>query len=137
MSLKRIQVDTPYTGAVYGVLPKEVPGRVPTDDFVFFNYPSYMKPGDYNVVVESLDTSNITKFRNIGPLNKMVELPHVHYDAYATIAVIPRLNQNLPRFNARLNRGSTYSIPEVAGAHKTGMVHPMHRHGVLTAGAGF
>lgn len=135
MSQKEIQLDTPFSGSVFGVLPKEVPGRVLTDDFVFFNYPSHVKPGDYVVVIPSLDTSGLEKYRQIGPLNQTVELPHVFHDAYAEIYVMPRINGNLPTFYSRLSKGSTYSIPDVSRKHQKGMRHQMTRHGVLTSGA--
>lgn len=135
MSQQYIQLDTPLAGGVFGIIPKEVPGRVWTNDFVYFNFPPNIRPGDYSVIVTTLDTSGPSSYRNIGPLATTVELPFVHFDAYGTIAVSPRINPNLPTFYARLNRGSSYIIPDVSQIHRKGMRHEMQRHGVLTAGA--
>lgn len=131
MSQKVQQLDTPLTSAPFGILPKALPGRVRADDFIFFNYPSNMKSGDYEVVISSLDTSNVP-LKTIGPLQQSVELPFVQLDAFAMVYVMPRLNPQLPTFKARLNRGSTYDItfPKV---HKPGQQHQMLRHGVLTS----
>jgi hypothetical protein len=94
-----------------------------------------MNPADYMVVVDTLDTSNPrAPYRTIGQLRGEVELPHVQFDAYASIYVMPKIDPNRPTFYARLNRGSTYDIPDVSGECKSGGKYEMRRHGMLTAG---
>jgi hypothetical protein len=109
---------------------------VNTDDFVYFNCPPGMNPNDYSVAITSLDTSNPSQpIRTIGGLEQLnVELPHIQLDAYGTIYVLPKSNPNLPTFFARLNRGSTYNIPDVRGQHQRGQKHEMRRHGTLSGG---
>lgn len=127
------QLDIPFSHGHFFHLPKGLPGRVNTDDFVFFNLPAGLNPVEYSVVVSSIDTSG-PPLRTIGSLQESVELPFVQYGAHGKILVIPKRNPNLPSFFARLNRGSTYTIPDVRGKHRPGMSHEMIRHGVLTAG---
>lgn len=133
---KTIQLDTPFSNGKFFSLSKHLPGRVNVDDFVFFEYPSFINPLDYMVAVDTLDTSDPSApIRTIGPLRGGVELPHVHYDAYAAIYVFPRENPTLPTFYSRLNRGSTYTIPDVRIYHQIGAKYEMRRSGILTAGA--
>lgn len=133
---KFVQLDLPFSNGRFFSAPKFLPGRVNVDDFVFFNFPSTMNPGDYMVAVETIDTSNPNApIRTIGPLRGEVELPHVHYDAYASIFVLPKVDPQKPTFYARLNRGSTYSIPDVSRDRRPGGKYEMRRHGMLTAGA--
>jgi hypothetical protein len=93
-----------------------------------------MNPADYMVAVDTLDTSQPTHIRTIGHLRENVELPHVHYDAYAFIYVLPATDPTKHTFYARLSRGSTYIIPEVKGIHRPGVKHAMTRTGVLLSG---
>lgn len=127
------QLDIPFANGHFFHLPKSQPGRVNTDDFIFFNIPAGLNPASYVVTVSTLDTSG-PPLRTIGDLQGSVELPFVHYGAHGKVFVIPKNNPNLPSFFARLNRGSTYTIPDVRGKHSPGMSHEMVRHGVLTAG---
>jgi len=128
------QLDLPFSNGHFYSLPKNVPGRLNVDDFVFFNIPKSVNPSDYNVVVTTLDTSQLP-LRTIGPLMQNVELPHVHFGAHGDLLVIPKTNPMLPTHYARLNRGSTYDILEVNHSkHKKGMKYQMQRHGILTAG---
>jgi hypothetical protein len=87
------------------------------------------------VVVETNDVSGPHQFRTIGPLQTNVELPHVHFDAYGRIGVVPTHDGNLPSFVARLSRGSSYRLPDVLHSHTPGIQHVMERTGVLTSGA--
>lgn len=131
-----VQLDTPFSNGKFFSLSKHLPGRVNVDDFVFFTYPSFLNPADYMVAVDTLDTSDPSApVRTIGPLRGGVELPHVYYDAYAAIYVLPKTNPSLPTFYSRLNRGSTYTIPDVRSYHQTGVKYEMRRTGMLTAGA--
>jgi len=132
---KRWQLDIPFSNGKFYDLPKFLPGRVNVDDFVFFDYPSGMNPDEYTVAVDSLDTTNPNMTtRTIGPLQRNVELPHVQYDAYAVIYVIPKRDKRLPTYYARLNRGSTYVILEVPKISPIGTKYEMRRHGILSAG---
>ncbi len=129
-----IQLDTPFSNGKFYGLPKHLPGRVNVDDFVFFSFPASVTPDDYYVVIETLDTSGPTHLRRIGPLRENVELPHVHYSAYASIFVIPKTDPTKHTYYARLSRGSSYRIPEIKGIHRPGVKHEMGRTGVLNSG---
>lgn len=129
-----VQLDIPFSNANFFVIPKHMPGRVRVDDYIFFSYPPNMNPDDYMVVVQSLDTSNPSILRTIGPLRVNVELPHVMFDAYSSIFVMPKADPKKPTFYSRLNRGSTYHIQDVFAIHRPGMKHEMVRHGMLSAG---
>jgi hypothetical protein len=130
------QLDLPFSNGHFFSLPKHLPGRVNVDDFVFFDFPTSMDPMDYMIAVNTLDTSDPAHpLRTIGPLRPNVELPHVQYDAYAAILVLPKCDPAKPTFYSRLNRGSTYKIPDVISVHRPGNKYEMRRHGMLTAGA--
>ena len=136
MTQKFVQLDLPFSNGKFYSLPKHLPGRVNVDDFVFFDYPSCINPHDYMIAVETLDTSNPgSPLRTIGPLRGEAELPHVHFDAYASIYILPKDDPGKPTFYARLNRGSTYTIPDVSRVHQPGGKYEMRRHGMLVAGA--
>jgi hypothetical protein len=108
---------------------------VNVDDFVFFVFPSSVNPLDYMVAVETLDTSQPDgHIRTIGQLRTNVELPHVVFDAYASIYVLPKSDPTKHTWYARLSRGSTYRIPEISGIHRPGVRHEMVRTGVLNSG---
>ncbi len=127
------QLDISFAGPKFYVIPKNVPGRLNVDDFIFFNIPGSINPNEYTVAVTSIDTS-APEVRTIGPLIKSVELPFVQFGSTPYVYVVPTTNPALPRFYARLNRGSTYDIPDVRRKHRPGMAYEMARHGVLTAG---
>lgn len=108
------QLDIIATGPDWFTIPREVPGRLTAVDFIFFRWDSAsLNPDDYTVVVEVLDTAG-PPYRGISKLMKSVELPHVHYDWHARLGVIPH-SASLPAFEAELNRGSTYIIPDTKG----------------------
>lgn len=132
---KFVQVDLPLSNGKFFSLPKHLPGRVNVDDFVFFHFPESMKSEDYMVAIDTLDTSQHTHIRTIGPLRTNVELPHVHLDAYASIYVLPKSDPTKHTYYARLSRGSSYRIPEIKGIHRIGVKHEMFRTGVLNSGA--
>lgn len=131
----KIQLDLPFSNGKFYVLPKHLPGRVNVDDFVFFNFPATMNPDDYMVAIDTLDTSQPTHIRTIGPLRTNVEIPHIQLDAYASIYVIPKNDPTKHTYYARLSRGSSYRIPEIKGIHRPGVKHEMFRTGVLNSGA--
>lgn len=126
------QLDIPAANGKFFVIPKNQPGRLNVDNFIFFNIPRNVDPGDYKVAISTLDTS-APGYRTIGDLQQSVELPFVQHGAHGKVMVIPTTNSNLPRFYARLNKGSTYDIPNVRSAGH-GATFEMQRHGVLTAG---
>jgi hypothetical protein len=109
-------------------IPRIVPGRMSTEDFVFFIIPHNINPKDFTVVVMANDTAG-PMWRSIGPLQKQLYLPEVNFGAHSNISVIPKENPSLPSFMARLNRGSTYVIPEVNLRAPAG-VYQMDRHGI-------
>ncbi len=127
------QVDDPFSPASFFILPKHIPGRVNTDDFVYFSYPASFPAHEYFVVTTTQDTSG-SPLRQLGKLEKNVELPHVQFGAHGKLYLIPSRNEHLPTFYARLNRGSTYVVPEIPRGAQRGDKIEMLRHGVLTAG---
>lgn len=133
---KSVQLDIPFSNGKFFSLPKQLPGRVNVDDFLFFNYPKSMNPMDYMVAVDTLDTTNPRQpIRTIGPLREAVELPHVQFNAYGSVYILPKVDPRKPTFYARLNRGSTYDIPDTSSIHQPGGKYEMRRHGMLVAGA--
>jgi hypothetical protein len=132
---KTHQLDLPFSSGKFYTLPKSLPGRVNVDDYVFFRWPASVNPSDYVIVIETLDTSQPSHLRQIGPLRPNVELPHVHYDAYAKIVVMPKNDPNKHIWYARLSRGSSYELSEPHDAiHVRGTTHEMYRSGVLNSG---
>jgi len=133
---KFVQLDIPFSNGKFFSLPKHLPGRVNVDDFIFFDFPETMNPLDYMVAVDTLDTTNPkAPIRTIGHLRRDVELPHVQFNAYGSVYIMPKVDPRKPTFYARLNRGSTYSIPNVSHVHQPGGKYEMRRHGMLVAGA--
>lgn len=130
-----VQLDIPYTSGYYYGIPKHAAGRIMPDDFVFFRWPANMNPMDYMIAVDTLDMSQPVHIRTIGHLRHNVELPHVIFDAYAHIYVLPKSNPAAPSFHSRLNRGSTYHIPDVSKVHVPGTKYQMERNGILTTGS--
>jgi len=130
------QLDIPYAGPKFMNIPKIMPGRINTDDFVYFKWPRHFNPNLYNVLIEPNDTAG-TRFRNLGGLivngmtPGMVPLPSVYFNAESKIGVVPINDSRLPSFWSRLNRASTYDIPDVDS--RRGGAWPMVRHGILTA----
>ena len=128
------QLDPPFSNGKFFNISKHIPGRMNPDDYIFFEHSTmlnYINAADYVVAISPNDTS-APGIRTIGPLSVRVELPHVQLDAYAMVYLLPKTNPNLPRFGARLNRGSTYSIPMTYGkVPPKDNIWQMHRHGVL------
>jgi hypothetical protein len=124
------QLDIPFADGLFFELPRQLPGRINVDDFIFFTIPDDVDQKKYTVVVNTMDTAG-TPYRSIGVLDKMVTLPFVHYNDDANVGVIPTYDGSLPAFWARLSRGSTYQIPSV---RKRSGTYPMSRLGVLTSG---
>jgi len=135
MLQKTVQLDTPLANAKFGILPKHLPGVVNTDYFIYFHVPCGMDASQYDVVIESMDTSSPCTLRNLGSLSRInVELPAVHFAADARVFVMPHSNAKLPTYYARLNRGSTYVITKIANP-VYGQKYEMARHGILTSAA--
>lgn len=128
------QLDIPFSNGKFFGISKHIPGRVMSDDFVYFNNLHNLDARKYSVYVSSNDMAGESFTRYIGPLTERVALPHVQNDAYAKIYVEPtNKDRRLPFYVSRLNRGSTYAIPKI----NTRGTHEMHMYGVLKAGAAF
>lgn len=123
------QLDITYSSGHFFSLPKNLPGRLNTDDFVFFKWQNNIQAMEYDVVISSNDTAG-PRFRKIGSLDVQLKLPEVILDADALIGVIPKKDRSKPSFWGRLNRASTYSIPRVP--MRPGQ-YSLERHGVLTS----
>lgn len=127
-----VQCDMTLSGQDFLSIPEEMPGRVNTDDFIFFeginNLPESQRQ-HYSVIISSNDTAGST-FRKLGPLKSYIKLPFVKLDAYGTVGILHNYDENQPSFWSRLNRGSTYTIPSVG--NKPGR-YVLKRHGVLTS----
>ena len=119
------QLDILWTNRDWYTLPKNLPGRLMADDFVFFVWPESVDPKRYKIAVETLDVSGDSSYRLVSPLKKQVELPHVRFDPHARIGVLPDTDK-LPVFEAELVRGSTYVLPT---PQQNGWIQ-MERHGV-------
>ena len=119
------QLDILLAGPDWYTLPRNLPGVLRADDFMFFNWDCELDVKNYTVIVESLDTAGPT-YRSIGPLQAEVQLPFVRFGWHPRLGVIPNSNL-LPAFEAELIRGSTYVIPKTGG--KNGRFQ-MVRHGV-------
>lgn len=123
------QLDIPYSGPNFFTLPSNLPGRLNTDDLIFFRWQTNISPLEYDVIITSNDTAG-PPFRSLGTLNNQIQLPQVYLDADALVGVVPKFDRSRPSFWGRLNRASTYSIPLVrSGPGK----YNLERHGVLTA----
>jgi len=122
------QLDILATRPDWFTIPRNVPGRLNAEDFVFFDYDGAdIDISRYTVVVETLDVSSGSPFRSVSKLKETVEVPHVQLGQYAAILVIPD-SMSLPAFGSTLIRGSTYKIPKTGGApHWFQMI----RHGVF------
>ena len=105
------QLDISATRPDWFTLPRYLPMRLSAVDFVFFKWQDGFNFQDYQVVVEVLDNAG-PPYRSISPLKRSVELPHIQYGWHARIGVVPN-SSHLPLFEAELNRGSTYIIPQV------------------------
>lgn len=109
-----VQLDMPATRPDWYTIPRYMPHRLNKLDYLEFLTPDGFPTGEYDVLVESLDTSG-PAWRSISKLQRHVELPHVKYGWDARVMVVPRKNHRLPRFIARLNRAGVYQIPNVRG----------------------
>jgi len=98
----------------YVQLNHDMPGYFQAIDFINFDWPCFFDNSKYDVIVQTLDNSTNSNWRNLGPLQKRMMIPNVMYDPYATMAVVPREhNEQLPKFISRFSRGSNYTIPQV------------------------
>lgn len=122
------QLDLYRYGSNYLSIPKYIPGRLNSDDFIFFNWSSELEPvlNHYTVVIEALDNSGAT-MRSISKLRKAVEIPYVQLGWYPRLGLVPD-TPNLPLFEGQMIRGSTYDIPTTNG--KNGEFQ-LRRHGML------
>ena len=122
------QNDMYKYGAEFLSMPKYIPGRLTTADFLEFKWCNELAPyvNQYTVAIETLDTSGAT-YRGISTLRQMVEIPPVQLPSPARIALIPS-SKNLPMFVANLVSGSLYIIPETGGVNG---IYQMDREGML------
>lgn len=116
---------TPFSDRQYDItrnrdgwltVPHYIPGRLNATDFVFFNYSREFPVCNYRVVVEAPSNAspfNSDRYRDIGPLEKKVELPDVIFQqgfgSHAKILVLP-YDIRQPAFMGNLVRGSTYTL---------------------------
>ena len=98
------QFDIPLTTQYHFITPTDVPGRITTEDFLFFENNPRVNFFDYDVVVESYNG----KFKRLGRLNSSVQLPHTHFLNDALIVVVPRTDATKPRFVGTVQRGKVY-----------------------------
>jgi hypothetical protein len=110
------QYDIPKVGNFHVTLPLAIPYRLDATDYVFFNYPSDFPIHGYRVIMESMSNASSHKddrFRDIGPLEKKVELPQVFFSrgfgSQSSIFVLP-IQEGNRMFIGNLIRGATYTI---------------------------
>lgn len=104
--------------------PRDQPGILNNDDFVHFIWGG-IDASRYTVIID-VNTMAGERFKSIGKLASSVELPRTVLGANTPIALIPD-SDDLPRFSAKLVRGSTYVVPP----HCNGSGHfQMERHGI-------
>ena len=109
------QFDIPRVHNSHVTLPLAIPYRLDATDYVFFNFPSEFPYQNYRVIFESISNASSNpddRFRDIGPLEKKVELPGVYFSrgfgSQASILVLP-VNGG-KTFLGNLVRGATYTI---------------------------
>jgi hypothetical protein len=105
-----INNDIRWTNSSF-IIPDFLPGRLMTDDFIFFDIPDSIDPFSYHVAIESMNTRGPSPYRIISGIQQQVRLPHVYFSPDAKVVVLPR-TEGLPVFFGTLKRGSTYSIPK-------------------------
>lgn len=105
-----------YSINYFATLPYDIPYKLNAESYVFFNYPDNFPFQSYRVLVESMSNASPyqkDRFRDIGPLQRKVELPDVHFSkgfgSAASLLVVPSIS-GLPSFLANLYRGNTYTI---------------------------
>nr|QBK86867.1 MAG: uncharacterized protein LCMAC103_02050 [Marseillevirus LCMAC103] len=118
------QLDHTLLNPEVFTLPKSTKGRFTEWDQVHFHWPASVDPRMYTVVAEALDSED--RFRSIGTLATVLELPYVHFGPYATLSVLPQ-DARHPAFYAFLVRGGTYILPDTHG--QTGQFE-MAQHGI-------
>jgi hypothetical protein len=102
------------TNPKFFTIPKDTPGRWGRQDLVAFIWPDNFPYQNYSVIIESSITSG-ARYRNIGKLKRVIDLPHVKFDnTGARIGIVPNTHM-LPSFENILYRGSTYQIPYSPG----------------------
>jgi hypothetical protein len=103
-------------------------GRKDERDYVRFTWERSLNPNLYEIAVSASDASS-PGWLTIGPLRERVQLPFIWFCADGMIAVLPKQDPSLPRFVGRLNRASTYHLPDI----RSGGTYRMDPHGVMTA----
>ena len=105
-----INNDILWTNSSF-IIPDFLPGRLMTDDFIFFNIPDSIDPFSYHVAIESMNTRGPSPYRIISKVQQRIRLPHVYFSPDAKIVVLP-ITEGLPVFFGTLKRGGTYMIPK-------------------------
>jgi hypothetical protein len=118
------QLDILATKPDWFSLPRHLPGRLNAEDFIYLHYDTAFKPEEYRIVISTLDATE--KYRTIAVPARQVELPHVQLPWNGEIGVIPINDTSLPSFVSKLNRGSTYIIPNVSASGR----YQMEMHGM-------
>ncbi len=98
------QFDIPLTTGFNFIIPKDVSGRMTKDYYIYFNWDETIDESNYDIVIQS----TWGEFRNIGNLDKIVELPQVIFPPETLILIIPSSNYEIPSFIGTLERGKTY-----------------------------
>ena len=122
------QLDTYNLNSEFLSMPKYVPGRLNSDNFLYFKWCNELAPhvDRYTVVIETLSVSGAT-YRGISKLREVVEIPPVHLGQNIRIGLIPDIG-SLPMFEGELIRGSLYIIPETNGVNGS---YQLDREGML------
>lgn len=102
--------EIPFTNQNYFSVP--IPKKYNNIDFIQFIWPTDFNKNDYYIAVESLNTAS-DKFKVIGALDSVLELPHVIFPQDGRILAIPK-NPNQTTFISRLTRGAVYQLVPTA-----------------------
>lgn len=121
------QLDILGTHPDWFTIPRYMPGRLNSLDFVFFSWCDQIDPNRYTVAILT-DSPGSPDVRGISKLSKNVLLPLTQLGAHPRIGVIPD-SSDLPLFEGELHRGSTYNIPKVNSPGR----YQLEQHGMIGA----
>ena len=122
------QLDTYNLNSEFLSMPKYIPGRNCSSNFLYFKWCNELAQlvDKYTVVIQAASVSGAI-WRGISKLREAVELPQVQLGQGVMVALLPE-HSNLPVFVAELIRGSLYIIPETNGVNGR---YQMDREGML------
>lgn len=111
------QLDTYNLNSEFLSMPKFIPGRLNSDQFLYFKWCGELERyvDKYTVVIETASVSGAIN-RGISKLREAVEIPPVHLGQNVRVGLIPE-SEHLPMFEAELIRGSLYIIPDTKGVN--------------------